>query len=222
MEGIGRDYVNYCVKKIPKKLCLVPFNKVLKINERIATLRRAIRNGGLITRKEVLDTNNTQSMLYELGPPVVTLRFLTAREDSLIKKIITRFPWTAERLENLNSLTLRLGDDPIRAAMVDLLDKRLKGEQLHSCMDGRDWRLVDGLAATLRSGELYEEMNGKISPEMSVSNVRGRDIPLSRWCGGHRVKAPLASLLRLNKSVKDLASSIKRRIGESTMSNPRT
>ena len=99
---------------------------------------------------------------------------------------------------------------------------RLKGDQLHSCRDGRDWRLVDGLAATLRSGELYEEMNGKISPEKSVSNVKGRDIPLSRWCGGYLVKAPLASLLRLNKSVKNLASSIERRIVESTMSNPIT
>ena len=46
-------------------------------------------------------------------------------------------------------------------AMVDVLDGRLTGNQLHSCKEGRDWRLVDGLAATLRSGELYVEFNGK-------------------------------------------------------------
>ena len=145
---------------------------------------------------------------------------LTNREEGLVNRIMKKHPWTEEQLKDLNSLTLRLGDDPIRMAIVDILDARLRYDQLHSCKVGRDWRLIDGLAAMLRSGELYEELNGKITTERAESHMKGKDIPLSRWCGGHLVSANIMSLVRINSSVKELSNSIKVRNGSKTMSNP--
>ena len=71
-----------------------------------------------------------------IGPVLDTLNGsanLTPREESLVKRIIGKFPWSEEQLKDVTSLTLRLGDDPIRMALVDVLDGRLLGNQLHSC-----------------------------------------------------------------------------------------
>ena len=92
-----------------------------------------------------------------------------------------KHPWTEEQLKGLNSLTLRLGNDPIRVAIVDILDARLSYDQLHSCKEGRDWHLIDGLAAMLRSGELCEELNGIIKTKRAESHMKGKDIPLSTF-----------------------------------------
>ena len=181
-EEAGREYVNYCVRGIPKTLCTIPFTKVLKLNESISTLRRAILNGGLIMKKAKCALA-VPMILEPLGPRMEVSdesTVLTTREEGLINRIVGKYPWTEEQLKGINSMTLRLGDDPIRMAIVDVLDARLNYAQLHSCKEGRDWRLIDGLSATLRSGKLYEEFNGKITVDKATSTFKGRDIPLSR------------------------------------------
>ena len=221
-ETIGRDHVNYCVKRIPKALCTVPFSRVMKLNDRISTLRRAVLNGGLITEK-ILAPLMVHDNSDPIGPALDSLggsATLTPREESLVKRIIGKFPWTEEQLKDVTSLTLRLGDDPIRMALVDVLDGRLLGNQLHSCKEGRDWRLVDGLAATLRSGELYVEFNGDTCSVAGKDKVKGRNIPLSRWCDGHVISSNIMTLVRVNSSVKELAVAIRLRNGCRTMSNP--
>ena len=50
--------------------------------------------------------------------------------------------------------------------------------------------------------------------------VKGRNIPLSRWCDGHMVSSNIMTLVRINTSVKELAMSIRLRNGCRTMSNP--
>ena len=70
---------------------------------------------------------------------------------------------------------------------------------------------MDGLAATLRAGKLYEELNGKRTIGNVESHMKGRDIPLSRWCGGHTVSANIMTLVRNNSSVKVLANGIRLR-----------
>ena len=221
-ETIGRDYVNYCVKRIPKAICTVPFSRVMKLNERISTLRRAVRNGGLITEKILLPVKE-QEISVPVGPALDSFSesaTLTLKEESLVRRIIGKFPWTEDQLKDVSSLTLRLGDDPIRMALVDILDGRLSGNQLHSCKEGRDWRQVDGLAATLRSGELYVEFNGKTSMGVGEDKIKGKNIPLSRLCDGHMVSSNIITLVRINSSVKELATSIRLRNGCRTMSNP--
>ena len=106
-ETIGRDYVNYCVKRIPKALCTVPFSRVMELNDRISTLRRAVRNGGLITELELapLMVHDTSD---PIGPVLDLLSGsanLTPREESLVKRIIGKFPWTEEQLKDVTSLT---------------------------------------------------------------------------------------------------------------------
>ena len=145
-EDAGREYVNYCVKRIPKTLCTIPFTKVLKLNESISTLRRAILNGGLIMKRAKCPLG-VPMILEPLGPRMEVSDesvVLTTREEGLINRIVGKYPWMEEQLKGINSMTLRLGDDPIRMAIVDVLDARLSYSQLHSCKEGRDYLKIGG------------------------------------------------------------------------------
>ena len=99
-------------------------------------------NGGLITKNT--STPRIEPVIAEfLGPNLLTLdgnSTLTSREESLVRRVMGKYPWIEEQFREVTSLTLRLGDDPIRAALVDILDERLIASQLHSCKEGRDWR----------------------------------------------------------------------------------
>ena len=175
-EDAGREYVNYCVKRIPKTLCTILFTKVLKLNESISTLRRAILNGGLIMKKAKCALA-VPMILEPLGPRMEVSDesvVLTTREEGLINRIVGKYPWMEEQLKGINSMMLRLGDDPIKMAIVDVLDARLIYSQLHSCKEGRDWRLIDGLSATLRSGDcMKSSMARSLWTRLSVRSKGG-------------------------------------------------
>ena len=110
-EEAGREYVNYCAKGIPNTLRTVPFQMILRINKKLATLRRVAKNWGIISKKTAVVSTPTQ--IETLGPPMGSPGEglgLTTREEGLINKTMKKNPCTDEQIKGLNSLC------PIRSA----------------------------------------------------------------------------------------------------------
>ena len=98
-EEAGREYVNYCVGRVPNTLCTISFTKVLKLNESISTLRRAMLNGGLIAKK-AKRALAVPMILEPLGPRTEVSDesgVLTTKEEGLINRIVGKYPWMEEQ-----------------------------------------------------------------------------------------------------------------------------
>ena len=223
-DDVGRKFVNYCRKAMWGELITLDFCEVWRRNENIAILRMALLNGDYI-RKKTGGTRADVTMVQQitmgagdpdtLGPSIYINHSdpLTIREQRLISEITGKFDWATDNIGHLDATTLRLGDDPMRLAITDILDGNLCPEQLHSCGIGRDWVGIEGLAAYLRSGEVYQRYN----PTLTGVHSRDENTLLRRWCGGYMATVKIATLMRINLGAKRLATEMKAFLGGPTL-----
>jgi hypothetical protein len=223
-EDLGRKYMEYATN-LRDYVVDMPFNKLIKTNMRVGIMWSAVTNAKLIREKKQPISPQTQNFQERMKDILTDLDLggdtSGPLEERLTQDIITKFPWMLPIIEDLRITGINSNQDPISIAIMDVIDNRLDINDLHSSGQGKDWTMGDGLAAYLRSSRTYRAFNTKPSEGKIVMDEQKKKFNnILQWNPDNSKKVSISTLLRIHKSTRVLARSIKAQIGEEMRACP--